>query len=643
MSVETLPAPPPITVTEPVFMPVEDRPPVIRATGWLGRNLTGPTLLVMSLGVLLMAAVANAGRAGNTGTLLEAGWIAGLILIYATAALRIVARSTPVVERVAVAIGLGLVLQFSRLVLNPTSFVFHDELIHAETLRQIDQTGRLFSFNPLLPVSAYYPGLEVVTDAVQRLTGLSAFTAATVVLMIARLIMVLGIIALIRVITGSYRAGAVGVLVYVANPQLLFFNSQYSYQTLALPLALLCIYLFAVRRRGTRLSLVLPMAGMAAVVFTHHLTAALLIAAFAAWLVLVIVTGRRPPVGASSGAIERRSRVHRLDTRDLGLITGWGILLLALSVFNPGNPITSYLTAISDSSTGQLLGLTEGQNSKALFADSAGTGPTPWEQVLLIAAVLIATASLLLVLGYLRTNWRAARPLALLVGLIALLYPLIPAGHLTQATAEVGDRAAGFIFIGTALVIGAWWWHRRRHRVIQLAFAVGCTAVFLGNVVLGAGPTAEQLPGPFEISADARSVDAKNLAAANWENTALPRESVVYADRTSGLLAAAIGGQDTVLHVSTNIDASRLLLAPSVTSSDLVLIRQTKLDYLIVDTRLSTGLPHQQVYIESGEYGEANRTKPVSSEALDKFATITGVERIYDNGSLKIYDVRGLR
>jgi hypothetical protein len=145
------------------------------------------------------------------------------------------------------------------------------------------------------------------------------------------------------------------------------------------------------------------------------------------------------------------------------------------------------------------------------------------------------------------------------------------------------------------------------------------------------------------VSADARSVDADNIAAADWEAKGLPRDSVVYGDRVSGLLAAADGGQKTVLHVSTGIDASQLLLAPTFTSIDVALIKKAKLDYLIVDERLSTGLPHQQFYIESGEYGGQDRTTPVSAAALTKFAAVPGVTRVYDNGSLVIYDVRGLR
>jgi O-antigen/teichoic acid export membrane protein len=630
----------PVNATPPADKENSRRLPAL--PGWRARNLTGPTLFVMSLGVMLMAVVSNAGRAGATGTLLQVGWNAGLVIIFAPAALRIVARSTPTLERIVVAAGLGLMLQFSRLVLNPTSFVFHDELIHAETLRQIDQTNHLFAFNPLLPVSSYYPGLEVVTNAVERLTGLAAFPAAAITLMLARLVMVLALVAIIRIVSGSYRAGAVGVLVYVANPQLLFFNSQYSYQTLALPLAVLTIYFFASRRRGGRYSLLLPLATITAVVFTHHLTAVLLIVALAAWLILAVLRARRAPGNPAFDAITPLVPISR-DIRDLAVATAWGVVVLGASILNPGNPILSYLGAIGGSSSEQLLDLAGGSKPKVLFSDAAGTGPAPWEQVLLIAAVVIAIASLLIALGYLRKNHRAGRPLAMLLGLVAILYPIIPASHLTSATAEVGDRSAGFVFIGTAVVIGAWWWQRKRTGRAQLIFALGCVVLFLGDVVLGAGPTAEQLPGPYEISADARSVDAYNLAAAEWENTSLPRDSIAYGDRTSGMLASATGGLDTILHVSTNYDASRLLLAPTVTSDDLQLIDQTRLTYLIVDTRLSTGLPHQQFYIESGEYGDLDRKKPVSSAALAKFTDIAGVDRVYDNGKIKIYDVAGLR
>ncbi|WP_375387381.1 hypothetical protein [uncultured Amnibacterium sp.] len=614
----------------------EPTPPAPARAGWAARNLLGPLVLLMACGVLVMAVAANLGRLGSTGLGAQLLWYLGLVLLFLPAALRIVARATPHVERLVAVVALAVLLQVSRLLLNPTAFAFHDEFIHADTLRQIEDSGHLFAVNPLLPVSAYYPGLEIVTDAVRTVTGLPGYAAAVLTLLAARLIIVLAIIGLIGAIGGSRRAGAVGALVYLANPQLLFFNSQYSYQTLALPLAVLCVHLVATRRRG-RWSLVLPMAASAAVVLTHHLTAVLLIAAYVLWLVAVLVRGGRREAGG-----ERRGRAAR-DHLHLAVLAVWTTLVLGATVLNPGNPLAAYLEAIFGSSGAQLLGLSQGQKPKALFADSAGSGPLPWEQVLLIASVLLTTVSLLVVLGSIRTAWRGARPLALVLGVVGLLYPVVPGGHLTSATAEVGDRASGFVFVGLAAVLGTWWWAKERRRRTTVAFGLAATATFLGGVVLGSGPASSQLPGPYQVSADARSVDADNVAAATWEATGLPDGSVVFADRTASLLAAADGEQDAVLHVATGLNLSPLLLAPTFTTEDVALIERSRLDYLIVDQRLSTSLPHQQVYIESGEYGEVGRTAPVSAAALAKFAAVPGVTRVYDNGSIVIYDVRGLR
>lgn len=614
-----------------------------RLTG--SSNLAGPAVLLMALGVFVMALAANAGRAGSTSGWAQFGWVAGLVLVFLPAAVRVVLPRTPHVERMVLAVALPMFLQFSRLVLNPTRYAFHDELIHANTLRQIDVSSHLFSFNPLLPVSGYYPGLEIVTDAVHSMTGLSMFAAGVVTMMLAKAVISLAVIAVVSLLTGSRRAGAIGAVVYVVNPQQLFFNSQYSYQTLALPLAVLAVYLFAVRRRGSRFALSLPLLTLAMVTLTHHLTAMLLVVAFAVWYVIALVVDRRSARTdddrTDPGGISSADR--RRDRRGLLWMVGAGGALSLIAAVNPGSPVGAYLGAIVTSSTQDVTSLTEGQQTKALFADTAGTGPAWWEQILLLGAVGITMLSMFVVLRYLKVGWRGGRTFALVLGLLALVYPVIPAGHLTRATAEVGDRASGFVFVGLAVVIG-WWLCRSTWRLrSSLLFAGAATIVFLGNIVLGSGPTSGQLPGPYEISADARSIDADNVAAAEWLATGVPADSVVYGDRTSGLLAAADGGQFTVRHVSTNIDASRLLLDPEYTDKDVALIRQAGIDYLVVDTRLSDGLPHQQVYIENGEFGMNDRTGPVPAAALTKFASVPGVQRVYDNGSLVIYDVRGLQ
>lgn len=625
-----------------VDRPVGRRVDPVRRSGSPGAHRRRPSVqpgaivvLAVGFGVLVMAIGAATARDGGSSGWAQALWIGGLLLVFAPALYRVLLSGTGSRERIVLALVVPMALQVSRLTLFPGFFAFHDELIHATTLRQLVESDGLFSANPLLPVSAFYPGLELVSAALHQTTGLSLYAAGVLTLTLARIVLSCAIVGLTMLVTRSSRAAAIAGLLYVANPQFLFFNSQYSYQTLALPLAVFTVYAFATRPRGRWWALILPLAGLAMVVVTHHVTAMLLVAAFAVWLMF----------DAGLGRAHRRGGSARPASNVAGLVVmvlaGTALWLAAALV--PGNPVGGYLDAIVDSSAGDVDSLTQGEQTKEVFANTAGVGPAPWEQALLLAAVAICLVALLTALLFGRESLRRRDSLGVILALLGLLYPIIPAGHLTRATAEVGDRAAGFVFVGLAVAAG-WWLARRTFsgRGALLVTLVAAVA-YLGNIVLGAGPTSGQLPGPYLISADARSVDADNRAAAQWLATGIPAGTRVYGDRVSGLLAAAEGDQYTVRHVSTGIDASRLLLDPDLTDADLALIKKADLAYLIVDRRLAGGLPQQQVYVENGEFGQHGRTAPVPAAALTKFGTVPGVQRIYDNGSIAIYDLRELR
>lgn len=598
-----------------------------RRFGSLGRIVgVGPALLLMSAGLLPMANAVATARESGGGSTAQSLYVVGLVAIVLPAALGVVLPRVRTGTRVALALAMAVLLQLSRVVLYPTRFMFHDELIHANVLRQLGETGHLFTENSLLPITAYYPGLEVATNAVQDLTGLSAHTSAAVVLVLARVVLALSILLLIGHITRSLRIGALAVVIYACNPQMLFFNSQFSYQTLALPLAVLTAYLVVSRRRDRRTSLVGAGLALTAVAFTHHVTTALLVLALAVWAFVELAV--------------RRGRPN--SVRALMGMTLAGIVAFDLTLVNPGNTLGSYLGSIASSSADAVDRLVTGQQSRKVFQNSAGVVTLPWEQAAIIASLVLTI--LLLVPALLRSRLflRQRVAVAVLLALLAMLYPLIPGGHLTVATAEVGDRSAGFVFLGVAFVV-AWWWWQRRARWWQAALlAVSVTVIFLGSVVLGAGSISQQLPGPFRVSDDARSIDADNLAVATWMSRHLPAGTRVYADRVGGLLAASVGRQYTITHIGTDVDASRLLLDQSFGPADVTVIRAAGVRYLLADRRDAFGLPNQGVYVESGEFGGDARTAPVPGAALRKFSAVPGVDVIYDNGSIVIYDLEAL-
>ena len=63
--------------------------------------------------------------------------------------------------------------------------------------------------------------------------------SALIVIGVARLIMMLALFLLFERLSGSSRVAGLAALVYCASPNFLFWSSQYSYQSLALPLAVL--------------------------------------------------------------------------------------------------------------------------------------------------------------------------------------------------------------------------------------------------------------------------------------------------------------------------------------------------------------------------------------------------------------------
>ena len=596
-------------------------------TARLARLLgVGPALLLMTLGLLPIAAAVTRSRASGSSSFDQALYVLGLVIVFAPAAVGVLLPRVATSTRVVLAVGVMILLQLTRWVVDPVRFVQHNELIHLNGLRLVEQSGRLYADNPLLPVTSYYPGLQVAADAVHDLTGLGNHPSGIIVLLVTRVVLALSVLGVVAWVTRSARIGAAAVVVYACNPQMLVFNATFNYQSLALPLAAFVVYLVLSRRRGSRLALVPAVLAMWAVIASHHLTPLLLIAAFVAWALIE--------------AVQRRGRGASVVAQVVMVVAG--LVGFGVTLLNPGNPLLGYLGEIADSSISAVTQVAGGGESRQLFQNSAGVQTAPWEKYAILASLVLTLVALLISVWRARRLLPARSSVVVLLLAIALIFPIIPASHLTVATAEVGDRSAGFVFLGVAFVVAWWMWQRPMGTVRAWALGVLATVVFIGSVVLGAGSIDNQLPGPFRVSDDARSIDADNLAAAQWMAANLPDDSVVYGDRVGGLLAAAYGDQYVVRHISTRVDASRLLLDPEFGPEDVALIKEADIRYLVADRRNANGLPNQDVYIESGEFGEDGRTAPVPAAALRKFSSVAGVDALYDNGSIVIYDLGAL-
>jgi hypothetical protein len=603
-------------------------PPADTAASW-GQL---PALSLLGACGLLLVALAN------NGARLGAAWSdvlfwAGLLLLFVPAAMRLIAPDAERPERLGLVALVGMGLYLVKLLHSPLSFTFSDELQHWRTASDIIESGYLFAENPLLPVSSLYPGLESITVALAELGGFSLFTAGVVVLGAARLVGMLALFLFYEQVGRSARLAGIAALLYVANPNYLFFDAQFAYESLALPLTLLVLFA-AVRRAyapdGDAVGLTLiSLLGLAAVVITHHVTTYALLAFLAVWALL-----------ASLRARDRRAEAHPRGLALLALVASLTWLVYAATL------TAKYLFPQLGGSLTQLIQLIAGEAvGRELFRSPAGQVSPLWERLIGYAAVVL----ILLGLPFgLRQLWRRQRgnPLALTLAAGALAYPASLAMRLTERGAEAANRGAAFLFVAIAFVLASWLVEQPFGlRLGQKWLPVACawaTIIFLGGVTVGWPPPWARMPGPYLPAADTRSIESQGLAAAEWTRALLGPDNRLIADRTNRLLMGAFGEQRPVTGYADKVQISQVFFAPQLGPAERQILRTGRVRYLVVDRRLSAGLPAAGVYFERGEVPGDVHTAPIDPAALAKFDTLAGVSRLFDSGDIVIYDLGAL-
>ena len=178
---------------------------------------------------------------------------------------------------------------------SPIQFRFLDEFQHVQTAQAILQTHHLFSSNTSLPVSPYFPGLEIATTALTQLSHLSIYASGTIVIGVAHLLTAVGLYLLVLEIYNRPRIAALSVIIYATEPHYQFFDVYFTYETMAMPFLIGCLlaYVKMVKAPTGRLRamwLVLAIFCGAVTAVSHHVTSYVLLALL---VVLTIALGAR--------------------------------------------------------------------------------------------------------------------------------------------------------------------------------------------------------------------------------------------------------------------------------------------------------------------------------------------------------------
>lgn len=623
--------------------------------------------VVASIGLLLVA-VAYTGARSEASWSLPLFWL-GLLLIYMPAVLRLASADASRRERIGLLAVLGICLYMVKVLHDPLAFGLPDEFMHWRTAHDILQTGHLFSENPILRVSPFYPGLENVTVAFLSFFGGTIFTSGIIVVGAARVLIVLALYLFCEQASSSQRAAGIAVALYMSNPSFMEIDAQYAYESLALPLAVWALWMILRQERAggeNRVGLnILAVLGILAVVATHHATSYMLAAFLSLWTLFYFwrrlawlnrfglwllqrsrqVYERYFP-SAWQRQLSRWFQASDQQTVQNGInLNPGGLALLALILcvlwMNFVAPqTTSYLMPWIRGGVEEVLRLITGESSgRRLFVSGSGYVTPLWERTIGFASVIFILASLPFGLWQIWQSYRR-KNVVLALGVGALAYPLSLAFGLTSTGSQLAHRIWPFLYVAIAFVLAVGVTNflllRSRHPVTLLSFVVWATVIFTGGLISG-WATWERLPGPYIVGSDTRSIEPQGVAAAAWAYTHLGSRNRIAVDRTNRFLMGSYGTQNPLLS-----GAFPVFFSPTFAWDDQALFRREGIQYVVFDRRLSRELPEKGVYIERAEPGVFNHKTPLDPQIFVKYDGLPNVGRLFDSGEILIYDVEAL-
>jgi hypothetical protein len=600
-----------------------------------------------SAALVLAAIAANASRLGYD-------WASRLFyfsiaMLFMPVAIRLtlphLSRSERIADLMIVALGLFAL----RVIRAPIYFIGHDEYLHWVTAQHIMETGRLFTPSVLFPVGPSFPGLEIITAAIAQLSGVSIFVAAIPVLAAARIVFVGALFLVYERMTGSARIAALGCIFYMGASTFVFFDTYFSYESLALALlalALLLDHIIADSRVRVPAGLLLIFGLVAlGLAMTHHVTA---------YAVVGILAGIVMLEALSRGPRHIPLWLLIVAACALAIPLGWSNAM--------GNPVGGYLGPVFENAIKETSDFFHSAPaSRQLFTGDDGTVAPLWERVTMVGSVALICAGLSL--GFFRSlAWAGARaaqhfpPRAwsdfvtwdssrlILFVLMTLLYPISIVFRLSRSGWEIGNRIGPFAFLGVGVVLSICvvTLLQGQSRSGWRATFVGlvATVIMIGGIISSEGPRI-LVPARYQVSADGASIEPMGVEAALWTKEWLGPGSHFLADRVNQLLLSGFGGQLVSTTLGQGYDAAVVLVSDHFSPADEEVLRKLGLDYLLVDLRLSTGLPVVGSYFDGG-LADKMLVTPPKPAAMLKFNSVPGASRIFDNGYAVIFDVRTL-
>lgn len=494
-------------------------------------------------------------------------------------------------------IAYGAITMLPKFLMSPNGPVFFDEFGHIRHANDIVASGHVNVASSYLPILRVYPGLEVLTAWLHNLTGVSTWHVGQAVVLLAHCGVLLIVRAIARMAGLGDRAAFFAALVYSLNPSFMYFDTQYAYESLGLPLCFAAIALaFAIARtRTVRAGLFFVVAALAAIgacIVTHHVSAAVMV------IMLELVSLISPVAGRQAATPIARWGAATVAFLGVAGLALW-VTFVAPTTLDYIDPhVRGGVRGVVEIFTGHS-STTPGSARHQLF--SGATVPAYEKVFAYVAPALAGIAVLGALIQAIRDRRDSRRvvmvtPFIVLAGLYFVSLPLA----LTVDGGETAHRAWGYGYLGIAICAAyaaPFWtrlWVLRARWGWPIVGAASLLAAGVGNVAAGEN-VAYRFPGPHQFGSDTRSQTPELHRLAAWIRANLPPGMKVVTDRFTGEIVTS----ETTLDVP-NPDESRAYglyreggdASPSLRA----FLAQRGFRYWILDTRIATEQPAGKLF-----------------------------------------------
>lgn len=563
-----------------------------------------------------------------------AGWLRwfGLTVIFVAAVTRLTMMNVPRAERIGIVIWAGIVFYLVKIFYSPLAFKFADELQHWRTTDIILETGELFTFNPMLPVSPYYPALQNLTVALSSLSGLSITVSGMIVVGIIRIIYIGGMYLFFERVSHNSQIASLGTLIYMTNPHFQFLNSMFTYQAMGLAMigfafATYTLWLYEGRPGASSLVALLALFG---VTVSHHVSSYMHVAYLMFWVVVATFT--------------------RQKGRDFWIPVFLAVVALIGSftwTTRVATPTAAYLSAPIERVQERVFQLIERPAEEedtdepvALEEDEEFSLPFSSLATLLIALQAVGWIALLTPIGaymvWMESSFRNAP--AMTLGLVGVGYYASILLRFGPDGAELAGRSWPFLFIGVGFTLAygfvrTFFITQQGRIYAQSVCVMILSLIFVGGMQSSWPPGWARLPGPYLVGASERSVEFEGIHAAEWARENMPIGSRTTGTFTMYLLFGSLGQQYPVFGLA------EVYASPRFGAREVDNLENREIRYFVVDYRVARSLPYRGTYFGSESSWEVD-SNPITIEVMDKFEEIPDVDRIFDSGNLVIYDLQ---